>query len=185
MNILIPFRIEKGAQTLTKVSKFTLGVHHYTVFVVQFCGKHVFVIPFFVSLLYEFFNNTILDETAFAGEKIMATFKLPQWFEATKGLCNNVLDVLRFSTKDVNKEELAQAFGSKSSLNGWRYDYRLISEAAREVEELYCRVTLRSKITNNEPTLQFAPRLFFEGRGIQGNWITFAAHFHSHIEKVL
>ena len=31
-------------------------------------------------------------------------------------------------TRDVNKEELAQAFGPKSNKNGWRYDYRLTPE---------------------------------------------------------
>jgi hypothetical protein len=89
-------------------------------------------------------------------KKVMATFRTPQWFEATRGLRNNGLDVLRISQRDVNKEELAQAFGPKSNKNGWRYDYRLSPEAAREVEELYCRVISKNKITNNKLTLQFA-----------------------------
>ena len=90
----------------------------------------------------------------------MATFRTPHWFEATKGLHNKGLDVLRLSTRNVSKEELSQAFSPKSSKNGWRYDYRLTPEAAREVEELYCRVTSKNKITNNELTLQFARGLF-------------------------
>ena len=114
----------------------------------------------------------------------MATFRTAHWFEATRGLRNVGLDVLRISQKDVSKEELAQAFGPKSSKNGWRYDYRLTAEAAREVEELYCRVTSKKKITNNELTLQFARGLLLENRGVEVNWAAFAAHLHSHREKV-
>jgi hypothetical protein len=114
----------------------------------------------------------------------MATFKTPQWFEATRGLRNTGLDVLRISQRDVSKEELAQTFGPKSSKNGWRYDYRLTGDAAREVEELYCRVTSKNKITNNELTLQFARGLILEGRGVEVNWAAFAAHLHSHRERV-
>ena len=142
------------------------------------------MIPLFVFWkLYKLFNDTVLDETTCAG-KIMATFRTPQWFEATRGLRNHGLDVLRLSKRDVSKEELAQAFGPKSSKNGWRYDYRLTPEAAREVEELYCRVTSKNKITNNEITLQFARGLLLEGKGVQVNWAAFAAHLHSHREKV-
>ena len=83
----------------------------------------------------------------------MATFKTPQWFETTRGLRNQGLDVLKLSTRDVSKEELTHAFAPKSSKNGWRYDHRLTSEAARDVEELYCKVTSKTKITNNELTL--------------------------------
>ena len=114
----------------------------------------------------------------------MATFRSAEWFEATRGMRNNGLDVLGLSKRDVNNEELAQAFGPKSSKNGWRYDYRLAPEAAREVEELYCRVTSKKKITNNEITLQFARGLLLEGRGVLVNWAGFAAHLHSHREKV-
>ena len=114
----------------------------------------------------------------------MATFKTPQWFETTRGLRNQGLDVLKLSTRDVSKEELTHAFGPKSSKNGWRYDHRLTSEAARDVEELYCRVTSKTKITNNELTLQFARGLLLEGRGVEVNWAAFAAHLHSHREKV-
>ena len=114
----------------------------------------------------------------------MATFKTPQWFETTRGLRNNGLDVLSLSNRDVSKDELAHAFGPKSSKNGWRYDHRLTSEAAREVEELYCRVTSKNKITNNELTLQFARGLLLEGKGVEVNWAAFAAHLHSHREKV-
>jgi hypothetical protein len=64
--------------------------------------------------------------------------------------------VLRLSKRDVTKAELTQASGPKSSKNGWRYDNRLTPEAAREVEELYFRVTSKNKITNNDITLQFA-----------------------------
>jgi hypothetical protein len=92
--------------------------------------------------------------------------------------------VLRLSKRDVSNEELAQASGPKSSKNGWRYDYHLTPEAAREVEELYCRVTSKNKITNNDITLQFARGLLLEGRGVQVNWSTFASHLHDHIEKV-
>ena len=114
----------------------------------------------------------------------MATFRTPHWFEATRGLRNTGLDVLRLSTRDVSKEELTQAFGPKSSKNGWRYDYRLTPDAAREVEELYCRVTSKKKITNNELTLQFARGLLLEGKGVEVNWAAFAAHLHSHRERV-
>ena len=114
----------------------------------------------------------------------MATFRTAHWFEATRGLRNQGLDVLRLTTRDVSKEELSQAFGPKSSKNGWRYDYRLAPEAAREVEELYCRVTSKKKITNNELTLQFARGLLLEGKGVEVNWAAFAAHLHSHREKV-
>ena len=70
MNILIPFRFEKVAQSLTKVSTITLGFHHYSVLVVKLCGGHVFVIPCFVYCnLYKLFNDAILDETACAGTK--------------------------------------------------------------------------------------------------------------------
>ena len=117
-------------------------------------------------------------------KKIMATFRLAEWFEATRGLRNKGLDVLRLSKRDVSKKELAQAFGSKSSKNGWRFDYRLTPEAAREVEELYCRVTSKDKITNNEITLQCSRGLLLEGRGVQVNWVAYAAHLHSHREKV-
>ena len=115
---------------------------------------------------------------------VMATFRSPQWFEATRGLRNDGLDVLKLSKRDVSKEELTQAFGPKSSKNGWRYDYRLSGDAARDVEELYCRVTSKTKITNNELTLQFARGLLLEGKGVQVNWAAFAAHLHSHREKV-
>ncbi len=54
--------------------------------------------------------------------------------------------MLRLTTRDVSKEELSQAFGPKSSKNGWRYDYRLAPEAAREVEELYCRVISKKNL---------------------------------------
>ena len=114
----------------------------------------------------------------------MATFRTPQWFEATRVPRNNGLDVLRLSTRDVSKEELAQAFGPKSSKKRWRYDYRLTLEAARGVEEMYCRVTSKSKITNNELTLQFARGLLLEGRGVEVNWAAFAAHLHIHKKKV-
>ena len=114
----------------------------------------------------------------------MATFKTPQWFETTRGMRNNGVDVLSLSNRDVSKDELAHAFGPKSSKNGWRYDHRLTSEAAREVEELYCRVTSKNKITNNELTLQFARGLLLEGKGVEVNWAAFAAHLHSHREKV-
>ena len=114
----------------------------------------------------------------------MATFKTPQWFEATRVLRNNGLDVSKLSTRDVSKEELAEAFGPKSNKNRSRYDYRLTSKAARGVEELYCRVTSKSKITNNELTLQFARGLLLEGKGVEVNWAAFAAHLHSHREKV-
>ena len=143
------------------------------------------MIPLFVLWkLYKLFIDTILDETTCAGKKIMETFRSAEWFEATKGLRNTGLDVLRLSKRDVSKEELAQAFGPKSSKNGWRYDYRLTPGAAREVEELYCRVTSKNKITNNEITLQFARGLLLEGKGVQVNWAAFAAHLHSHREKV-
>ncbi len=79
---------------------------------------------------------------------------------------------------------MAQSFGPKSSKNGWRFDYRLTPQAARDVEELYCRVTSKNKITNNEITLQFARGLLLEGKGVQVNWAAFAAHLHSHREKV-
>ena len=92
--------------------------------------------------------------------------------------------MLRVSKRDVSKEELAHAFGPKSSKNGWRCDHPLTSEAAREIEELYCRVTSRNKITNNELTLQFARGLLLEKRGVEVNWAAFAAHIHSHIKKV-
>ena len=70
MNISIPFRIEKVAGSLTKVSTGSLCFHQYTLFVVLLCGKHVFVITFFdFWKLYKFFNNTILDEPTFAGTK--------------------------------------------------------------------------------------------------------------------
>ena len=92
--------------------------------------------------------------------------------------------MLRLSNRDVRKEELAHAFGPKSSKKGWRYDHRLTSEAAREVEELYCRVTSKNKITNNELTLQFARGLLLEGKGVEVNWAAFAAHLHCHREKV-
>jgi hypothetical protein len=70
MNILIPFRVDKVAHTLTKVTTITFGFHHYIVFVVQLCGNHVFVIPLFVLWkLYKLFNDTLLDETACAGKK--------------------------------------------------------------------------------------------------------------------
>ena len=114
----------------------------------------------------------------------MTDFRTPEWFEATRGLHNDGLDVLKLSKRDDSKEELAQAFGPKSSKNGWRYDYRLTPGAAREVEELYCRVTSKNKITNNEITLQFARGLLLEGKGVQVNWAAFAAHLHSHREKV-
>ena len=114
----------------------------------------------------------------------MATFRSAEWFEATRGLRNQGADVLRLSKRDVSKEELGEAFGPKSSKNGWRYDYRLSPEAAREVEELYCRVTSKNKITNNEITLQFARGLLLEGKGVQVNWAAFAAHLHHHREKV-
>ena len=41
----------------------------------------------------------------------MATFRTPQGFEVTRGLRNTWLDVLKLSKKDINKEELALAFG--------------------------------------------------------------------------
>ena len=114
----------------------------------------------------------------------MATFKSAKWFEATRGLRNEGADVLRLCKRDVSKEELAEAFGPKSSKNGYRFDYRLTAEAAREVEELYCRVTSKNKITDNEITLQFARGLLVEGKGVQVNWAAFAAHLHDHREKV-
>ena len=114
----------------------------------------------------------------------MATFRSAEWFEATRGLRNQGADVLRLTERDVSKEELAQSFGPKSSKNGWRFDYRLTPQAARDVEELYCRVTSKNKITNNEITLQFARGLLLEGKGVQVNWAAFAAHLHSHREKV-
>ena len=113
---------------------------------------------------------------------VMATFRSPQWFEATRGLRNDGLDVLKLSKRDVSKEELTQAFGPKSSKNGWRYDYRLTADVARDVEGLYCKVTSKTKITNNEPTLQFAQGLLLESKGVQVNWVAFAAHLHSHRE---
>ena len=42
-------------------------------------------------------------------KKIMETFRLAEWFEATRGLPNKGLDVLRLSKRDVSKEELAPA----------------------------------------------------------------------------
>ena len=114
----------------------------------------------------------------------MPTFRTPQWFEATRGVRNKGLDVLRLSKRDVNKEELGQAFGPKSSKNGWRYDHRLTSATAREVEELYCRVTSKNNNTNSELTLQFAWGLLLEGRGVEVNWTAFATNLHSHRKKV-
>jgi hypothetical protein len=109
------------------------------------------VIPY--SVLWKFWkllNDTFLVETACAGYRVMATFRSAEWFEATRGLRNEGADVLRLSKRDVSKEELGEAFGPKSSKNGWRYDYRLSPEAAREVEELYCRVTSKKK----KPTMR-------------------------------
>ncbi|CAM6129054.1 unnamed protein product [Calypogeia fissa] len=102
------------------------------------------------------------------------------WFVKNRGLATGWVDIMTLTNDDISMAQIEEVFGPKFSKSGYRYDRKPEPNVVASIEELYQRVTGRSKVVNFTINQCFSRGVVAWLKGEALDWAKYAVHCHKY-----
>ncbi|CAM6092340.1 unnamed protein product [Calypogeia fissa] len=107
------------------------------------------------------------------------------WFVKNRGLATEGVDIMTLTNNDISVAEIEEVFqGPKFSKSDYRYDRKPEPNVVLSIEQMYQRVTGKSKVVNFTINQCFARGVVAWLKGEALDWAKYAVHCHKYATDV-